>query len=51
MKGVHGENVRTNESQAFTTGVNLEMRVVPTLNQLLIRGSFAEIKFSEKRKK
>ena len=49
MKGINGENARTNESQAFTESVNLDTWVVPTLNQLLIRGSFAELNFQKKR--
>ena len=49
MKGINGENARTNESQAFTESVNLDIWVVPTLNQLLIRGSFAELNFQKKK--
>ena len=39
----------TNETQAFTKSINMNISVVRTLNQLFIRGSFTEIKFSRKK--
>ena len=39
----------TNETQAFTKSINMNISVLRTLNQLFIRGSFTEIKFSRKK--
>ena len=39
----------TNETQALTESMNMDISVVRTLNQLFIRGSFIEIKFLQKK--
>ena len=38
----------TNETQAFPKSMNMDISVVRTLNQLFMRDSFTEIKFSKK---
>ena len=39
----HTENAPTNETQAFTKNMNIDIWVFPTLNQLFIKGSFTEV--------
>ena len=42
------ENTSSNETKALTKSMNLHILEIGTLNQLLIRGSYNEIKFSKK---
>ena len=42
------ENTSSNETKALTKSMNLHILETGTLNQLLIRGSYNEIKFSKK---
>ena len=48
VKDTHREKVPSNEIQALTKSMNMEILVAGTLNQLFIRGSYTEIKFSKK---
>ena len=43
VKDTHRENAPTNETQAFTKSMNIDIWVLPTLNQLVSKGSFTEV--------
>ena len=45
----HSKNAPSNKTQVITKSMNMEIWEVGTLNQLFIRGSYTEIKFSKKK--
>ena len=49
LRDTYSEKAPSNKTQVLTKSMNLSIWVVVTLNQLFIRGSYTEIKFSEKR--
>ena len=48
LKDTQREKTPLNKTQSFTKSMNMDILVVGTLNQLSIRGSYTEIKFSKK---
>ena len=46
----HSKNAPSNKTQVIIKSMNMEIWEVGTLNQLFIRGSYTEIKFSKKKK-
>ena len=48
LKVSHRENALTNKTHALMESTNMDIWVISTLNQLFIRGSYNEIKFSKK---
>ena len=48
VKDTHRENAPSNKIPALTKSMNMDIWVVGTTNQLFIRGSYTEIKFSKK---
>ena len=48
VKDTHREDTRSNKSQALMGGMNMDISEISTLNQLFIRGSYTQIKFSKK---
>ena len=50
FKDTHKEKTSSNETPALTESMKMDIWVVRTLNQLFIRGSQTETKFSKKNK-
>ena len=48
LKDTTREKASSNKTQALTKSKNMDIWVIGTLNQLFIRGSYTEIKLSEK---
>ena len=48
FKDAHKENTSSNKTQALTKSVNMGISEIGASNQLLIRGSYTEIKFFKK---
>ena len=48
FKDTHRRKAPTNKTPALTKSMNMDIRIVGTLNQLFIRDSYTEIKFSKK---
>ena len=48
VKDTDRENAPSNKTPALTKSMNMGIWVVGTTNQLFIRGSYTEIKFSKK---
>ena len=48
LKDTHREEASSNKTQALTKSFNVDIWLVGTSNQLFIRGSYTEIKFSKK---
>ena len=48
LKDTHRDNALTNKTQTLVKSVNMNIWVIDTLNQLFIRDSYIEIKFSKK---
>ena len=48
LKDNHREKGSSNKIQAFTKSLSVDIWLVGTSNQLFIRGSYTEIKFSKK---
>ena len=42
-KDTRNENALTNKTQALTKSMNMDIWVISTLNQLIVRGSYTEI--------
>ena len=51
IKDTRKENASSNKTEALTKIMNMYVREIGTLNQLFIRGSYTQIKFSKKKKK
>ena len=49
LKEMHRENTLSINTQALTKSMNMEIWVVFTSNELFIKGSYSQIKFSNKR--
>ena len=49
LRDTYREKAPSNKTKVLKKSMNLGIWVVVTLNQLFIRGSYTEIKFSEKR--
>ena len=49
LKDTNREKAPSNETQALTGSMNMDILVVGTLNQLFIRGSYTEVKFRKKK--
>ena len=48
IKDIHKESALANKTQALTKSMIIDIWVISTLNQIFIRGSYTEIKFSKK---
>ena len=48
IKDTNKEKAPTGKTQVSTKSINMDIWVIGTLNQLFIRGSYTEIKFSKK---
>ena len=48
LRDTHRENALMNKTQKLTKSMTMDIWVISTLNQLFIRGSYTEIKFSKK---
>ena len=51
LKDTYRENTPSNKTQALTKGMNTDIWVIVTLNQLFKRGSYTQFFFSKKKKK
>ena len=49
FKDSHGKNTPSNKTVALTKNTNMYIWAIDTLNQLSIRGSFAQVKFSKEK--
>ena len=50
VKGTHRENTPSDKTEALTKNMNMYIWIICTLNQLYLRGSYTQIKFSKKMK-
>ena len=48
LNGTNRENAAQNKIETIKKSMNMDIWVVSTLNQLFIKGSYTEIKFSKK---
>ena len=48
FQDTHGQNILSNKTEALTKSMNMNIWAIGTLNQLIVRGSYTEIKFSKK---
>ena len=48
LKDTPRTNTPSNKFQALTKSINMDIWIIDTLNQLFIRGSYTQIKFSKK---
>ena len=48
VKDTHRENTPSNKTETLTKSMNMYICAIGTLNQLLIRGSYTQTKFSKK---
>ena len=48
LKDTNREKAPSNETQALTGSMNMDILVVGTLNQLFVRGSYTEVKLWKK---
>lgn len=48
LKDTHKENTPSNKTLGLPKNINLDIWVIGTLNQLLGRGSYPQIKFKKK---
>ena len=48
MKDTRRENKPSYKTQALTENINMDSMVLGTLNQLFIKGSYTQTKFSKK---
>ena len=51
LKDTHKENTPSNKTEALTKSINMYVWVIGASNQLFIRGSYNQIKFSKKKMK
>ena len=49
LKDTHKENTPSNKTEALTKSINMYVWVIGASNQLFIRGSYNQIKFSKKK--
>ena len=48
FKDTHREKKSSNKIQGLTKSINMDIWIIATLNQLFMRGSYTQIKFSKK---
>ena len=48
FKDTHMEKKSSSKIQGLTKSINMDILIIGTLNQLFMRGSYTQIKFSKK---